>query len=68
MVNVEKGSAADSEGIKPEDIILYMNGEKISSDADFWGLILDMNIGEKVKLRILRSGKEIDVEFDLKVK
>lgn len=68
VVNVEKGSAADSEGIKPEDIILYMNGEKISSDADFWGLILDMNIGEKVKLRILRSGKEIDVEFDLKVK
>lgn len=68
VVNVEKGSAADKEGIKPEDIILYMNGEKISSDADFWGLILDMNIGEKVKLRILRSGKEIDAEFDLKVK
>lgn len=68
VVNVEKGSAADKEGIKPEDIILYLNGEKITDDADFWGIILDMNIGDKVKLRILRSGKEIDVEFDLKVK
>lgn len=68
VVNVEKGSAADSEGIKPEDIILSVNGEKIGSDADFWGLILDMKIGEKVKLKILRTGNEIEKEFELKVK
>jgi len=68
VVNIEQGSMAAKEGILPEDIILSVNGEKIGSDADFWGIILDMNIGDKIKLKILRKGEEIDKEFDLKVK
>ena len=68
VVNIEQGSAAAKEGILPEDIILSVNGEKIASDADFWGLILDMNIGDKIKLKILRKGDEIEKEFELKVK
>lgn len=68
VVNIEQGSAAAKEGILPEDIILSVNGEKIASDADFWGLVLDMNIGDKIKLKILRKGDEIEKEFELKVK
>lgn len=68
VVNIEQGSAAAKEGILPEDLILSVNGEKIASDADFWGLILDMNIGDKIKLKILRKGDEIEKEFELKVK
>lgn len=68
VVSVEKGSAADNEGIKSEDIITNLNGEKITSDADFWGIITDMNIGDKIKLKILRSGQEIEKEFELKTK
>jgi len=68
VVNIEQGSMAAKEGILPEDIILSVNGEKIGSDADFWGLILDMNIGDKIKLKILRKGEEIEKTFELKVK
>ncbi len=68
VVSVDKGSAAENEGIKPEDIIISVNGEKIGSDADFWGIITDMNIGDKITLKILRSGSEIEKEFKLKVK
>ncbi len=68
VVSVESGSSAGNEGIKPEDIILSVNGEKIGSDSDFWGIITDMNLGEKVKLKILRSGEEIEKEFELRVK
>jgi|SRR4030095_620469 len=68
VVSVEKGSEADKEGIKAEDIILSVNGEKIGTDSDFWGIITDMNIGDKVKLKVLRSGDEIEKEFELKVK
>lgn len=68
VVNVDKGSAADKEGLKPEDIILSVNGEKIGSDSDFWGIITDMNIGDKIKLKILRTGAESEKEFELKVK
>lgn len=68
VVNVEKGSQADNEGIKAEDIILSVNGEKITSDGDFWGIITEMNLGDKINLRILRAGSEIDKELELTVK
>lgn len=68
VVNVDKGSVADKEGLKPEDIILSVNGEKIGSDSDFWGIITDVNLGEKIKLKILRAGTELEKEFELKVK
>lgn len=68
VVNIDQGSSAAKEGILPEDIILSVNGEKIASDSDFWGIILDMNIGDKIKLKILRKGEEIEKEFELKVK
>ncbi len=68
VVSVDKGSMAEKEGLKPEDIILSVNGEKIGSDADFWGIIVDMNVGDKIKLKILRQGEESEKEFELKVK
>ncbi len=68
VVSVESGSAADKEGIRSEDIILSVNGEKIGSDADFWGIVVDLNLGDKVKLHILRNGEELDKEFELRVK
>ncbi len=68
VVSIDKGSMAEKEGLKPEDIILSVNGEKIGSDADFWGIIVDMNVGDKIKLKILRSGEETEKEFELKVK
>lgn len=68
VVSVDKGSQGESEGIKPEDIILTLNGEKIASDADFWGVITEMNIGDKINLTILRGGNEIQKTLELKTK
>ncbi len=68
IVNLEKGSEADKEGLKPEDIILSVNGEKVMSDADFWGIITEMNIGDKINLKILRAGQESDKELELGIK
>ena len=68
VVNTEKGGEFDRAGIKAEDIILSLNDEKISSDSDFWGYIVDLNPGDKVKAKILRSGDEIEKEFELKTR
>lgn len=68
VVSVDKNSAAEKEGLKQEDIILAVNGEKIGSDADFWGIIVDLNLGDKIKLKILRNGEESEKEFELKLK
>jgi serine protease Do len=68
VVRVEKGSPADDAGIKNEDIILAVNGEKINSDSDFYGIVTESNIGDKLKLKILRSGDETEKELELRAK
>ena len=68
VVSADKGGEADKEGIKSEDLILAVNGEKISTDADFWGIITEMNIGDKAKLKILRNGEEFEKEIEVKTK
>jgi serine protease Do len=68
VVSVERGSPADAAGIKAEDIILSVNGEKVSSDGDFWGIIVESRIGDRIKLKILRSGDESEKELELKTK
>jgi S1-C subfamily serine protease len=45
-----------------------LNGEKIGSDSDFWGYIVDVPPGSKVKARILRNGEEIEKEFEVRTK
>jgi serine protease Do len=68
VVGVEKGSPADDAGIKAEDVITAVNGEAVNGEEDFWGIITDMNIGDKVSVTILRSGNETEKSFTLKVK
>ncbi len=55
---VISGSAADKAGLKEGDIILELNGEKITSDTSFSGLIQKYNAGDEVSLKILRNGQE----------
>jgi len=68
VVSVENGSPADDAGIKSDDVITELNGQKVSSDVDFWGIITDMDIGDMIKLKILRNGDEIDKDFQLVTK
>ena len=68
VVSVENGSPADDAGIKPDDVIIGMNGQKVNSDVDFWGIITDMDIGDMIKLKILRNGDETEKEFKLVTK
>ena len=68
VVSVENGSPADDAGIKSDDVIIGMNGQKVNSDVDFWGIITDMDIGDMIKLKILRNGDETEKEFKLVTK
>ena len=68
VVGVTPGGPADDAGIKPDDVIIGMNGQKVNSDVDFWGIITDMDIGDMIKLKILRNGDETEKEFKLVTK
>jgi serine protease Do len=52
------GSAAQQAGLKSGDIILEMNGERISKENSLVRIIQKYNPGDKVVLKVLREGQE----------
>ena len=62
---VVPGSAADKAGIKEGDIILKLNGEKITSKNSLAKIIQNYSPGDKITLDILRGDKEITVQLTL---
>ncbi len=58
-------SPADNAGILEQDIVLKWNGQKISSDTTLQGFLDDCKVGQEVKLKVLRAGKE--QEFKVKL-
>ncbi|OGD65618.1 hypothetical protein A2215_03300 [Candidatus Berkelbacteria bacterium RIFOXYA2_FULL_43_10] len=62
---VVSGSPADKAGIKENDVILEVNGERIDSDHGLVSLIQEYNVGDKVDLKIFSDGKEKTVSVTL---
>jgi len=56
--DVVKDSPADEAGIEQEDVIIRFEGKKVRNSSNLTSLIRDSSPGEKVKLKILRNGKE----------
>jgi Trypsin-like serine proteases, typically periplasmic, contain C-terminal PDZ domain len=62
---VTVGSPADKAGIKQGDIILALDGQDIDLDNTLFSLLSKHNPGDKVKLTVLRAGKNSTVEVTL---
>lgn len=61
VAEVDKGGVADKAGIKPNDIILYFNGNKMSFSYELRAVINECIIGsnEEIEIIVYRDGKEI---------
>lgn len=59
------GSPADKAGLKENDIILEMNGERIDENHSLAGRISQYQVGEEVELKYLRDKKEEKVKVRL---
>ncbi len=62
---VTAGSAAEKAGIKEKDLILEVNGEKITQDNSMATIIQKYNPGDKVTLKVLRGGNEMNIDVIL---
>ena len=61
--SVVKGSAAEEYGLKKYDIMIEMNGQLLTSVSHFTTLIYMNEPGDKVVFKVLRKGKETEVEM-----
>jgi len=64
-VAVMPGIAADKAGIVENDIILEIDGVKITQKNSLTKLILKHNVGDKIVLKVLHRGKEKIIEAEL---
>lgn len=58
-------SSADKAGFKEFDIVLECDGEKITIDNTIQDIISKKKIGDIIKCKVLRNGKESDVNVKL---
>lgn len=65
IVSVSKGTAAEKSGLKEKDIITKIDGEKVQDENDVSRLIRSHKPKDKVKIDILRDGKEQSVTAEL---
>ena len=68
VTTVEDNSDADKAGVKPDDIIIEMDGKQISSLAYLRYNLYNHSIGDKVKIKVNRNGNIKELTVTLKNK
>ena len=63
IATVEPGSPADKAGLKPGDVVLGFNGQKLEDPNKLPRLVAETKPGQSATLRIWRDGKAEDVKF-----
>jgi S1-C subfamily serine protease len=63
IVQVVEGGPADRAGLRPEDLIVELDGAAIEGMDDLQRVVVNELIGRSVRAGIVREGREIEVEL-----
>jgi S1-C subfamily serine protease len=63
VVEVVDGSPAAQAGLRPEDLIVALDGTPVSSAGDLQRLMTEERIGRRVRATVVRQGAPMDVEL-----
>ena len=61
VVEIVEGSPADRAGLRPEDLILEVDGQQVASARDLQRLMLPEAIGKQIVIRVFRDGSVVDL-------
>ena len=62
-MEVVDGGPADRAGVRPEDLILSVDGNQVTRVEDLQRLMVADLIGTPVNVRLLRAGRTLEVEL-----
>jgi S1-C subfamily serine protease len=63
VVEVVDGSPAAKAGLRPEDLIVALDGAPVSSAGDLQRLMTEERIGQTLTVTVVRQGARIDVDL-----
>jgi len=63
IVQVVEGSPAAAAGLRPEDLIVELDGAPVTDVGDIQRLMVVEKIGVAVPLRVLREGRELELSL-----
>ena len=63
VADVMEGSPAEKAGIKRGDVIVSYNGKKVKDNDQLPRLVGATEIGKKIKVGLIREGKQVEVEI-----
>jgi S1-C subfamily serine protease len=63
VVQVVEGTPAAAAGLRPEDLIVELDGAPVSGVDDIQRLMVVDRIGANVPVRVLREGRELELEL-----
>lgn len=63
---VQPGTPAEKAGLKTGDVVLKFNGQQVTGAEQFRNLVAETSPGSKVSLVVLREGKTLTLETQLK--
>jgi serine protease Do/serine protease DegQ len=58
LVNIVEGSPAAKAGLQPGDVVIGVNGKPVDNAADLRNKVGLKRVGEKVRLQLVREGRE----------
>ena len=58
VTDVVPGDAADKAGIQAKDVIIEVNGKKVTSSRDLINLAANLSVGDTAKVTVLRNGQQ----------
>lgn len=58
-------SPAEKAGLKEKDIVLALNGTKLDRDHPIQDFLEELNVGDEIKLLVLRDGHEFEAKVTL---
>ncbi|MDZ7595969.1 MAG: Do family serine endopeptidase [Thiobacillus sp.] len=65
IAGVLKGGPADAGGVRPGDILLAVNGDKVSNSATLLNLIAALKPGDNTQLTVLRKQQSLDLKVQV---
>jgi len=65
VIRMVRGSEAYEAGVRPGDVIVSFNGTKVDDPSQLYRLVADARIGSTAALKVLRSGRALDVKVPI---